>query len=352
MRAVTIKDVAKAAGVSSATASRVLSGNPATSPESRAGVEAAATRLGFVPNAQARSLRSTRTDTIALLISDVRNPYFSDLAHAVEQQARAAGIMTFIGNANEDSGQQDDFLAAMLSRRVDGLIIVPQGLGEDAGRPSEMMQRMIASGTPMVFVDRTLAGVEVPSVTVSSARALEQGIARLAGLGHCRIAFIGGPAHASTARERREAFDAALEANGLAPEACLHFAGDFKAASGAEGARWVAAHPARPTAVVIADAPMAIGALGVWREAGVRIGPELSVLSFDEVDTLLMHDPPIATIGHDLSQMGRAAVTALQAVMAGRQPESEQFTSHFTPRSSLATARPITSTMTQGSATP
>ncbi|NQD41911.1 LacI family DNA-binding transcriptional regulator [Glutamicibacter halophytocola] len=338
MNAVTIKDVALAAGVSSATASRVLSGHSATSAESREKVEAAAKNLGFVPNAQARSLRSTKTDTIALLISDVRNPYFSDLAHAVEQQAHEAGMMTFIGNANEDTQQQDQFLAAMLSRRVDGLLVVPQGLDEDADHPSEMMQRIISSGTPMVFVDRTLPQLEIPSISASSASALDEAIGKLKALGHRHIAFLGGPAHASTARERHRAFDAALVSNGLETDQKLHFAGDFQAASGAQGARWLLAHELRPTAVIIADAPMAIGALTVWREAGIQVGPELSVIAFDEVDAMLMHHPPIATISHDLRAMGRAAVTALQSVMAGSEPEPQEFISQFTARASLAQA--------------
>lgn len=342
MNAVTIKDVALAAGVSSATASRVLSGHPATSAASREKVEAVAKDLGFVPNAQARSLRSTKTDTIALLISDVRNPYFSDLAHAVEQQAHAAGMMTFIGNANEDTEQQDQFLAAMLSRRVDGLILVPQGLDEDADRPSQMMQRIIASGTPLVFVDRTLPELRIPSITASSTGALEEAIARLKALGHAKIAFLGGPDHASTARERHSAFDSAMAANGLDTDPALHFAGDFRAASGVEGARWLLGHELQPTAVVIADAPMAIGALTVWREAGIRIGKQLSVITFDEVDAMLMHDPPIATISHDLTSMGRAAVTALQDVMAGKSPEPQEFISRFTARESLAPTQPAT----------
>ncbi|TAP28235.1 LacI family DNA-binding transcriptional regulator [Arthrobacter sp. S41] len=338
MNAVTIKDVALAAGVSSATASRVLSGHSATSADSREKVEAAAKNLGFVPNAQARSLRSTKTDTIALLISDVRNPYFSDLAHAVEQQALAAGMMTFIGNANEDTAQQDQFLAAMLSRRVDGLIVVPQGLDEEDERPSEMMQRIISSGTPMVFVDRTLPELNVPSVSASSSEALGEAIGELKKLGHRNIAFLGGPAHASTARERHRAFDDALLANALESNANLHFAGDFQAESGADGARWLLNHPLKPTAVIIADAPMAIGALTVWREAGVRVGPELSVIAFDEVDAMLMHHPPIATISHDLRAMGRAAVTALQAVMGSNEPEPQEFISQFANRASLAQA--------------
>lgn len=339
MNAVTIKDVASAAGVSVATASRVLSGHPATSPASRTKVESAAKELGFMPNAQARSLRSTKTDSIALLISDVRNPYFSDLAHAVEQHARAAGLMTFIGNANEDAAQQDDFLATMLSRRVDGLVIVPQGLNEESNQPSEMMNRVLSSGIPTIFVDRALPSVQVPAITANSAQALDEAVATLHSLGHRIIAFIGGPKHASTALERYSAFETALANHGLQADEALHFIGDFQPASGALAAQWLLDNPAKPSAVIIADAPMAIGALRVWREMGVRVGADLSVITFDEVDAMLIHDPPIATIGHDLSQMGKMAVQALREVMAGQKPEPEELISKFTLRPSVAPAK-------------
>ncbi|ASN38019.1 LacI family DNA-binding transcriptional regulator [Paeniglutamicibacter terrestris] len=338
MNAVTIKDVALAAGVSPATASRVLSGNPATSPAARTRVEAAARELHFLPNAQARSLRSTKTDSIALLISDVRNPYFSDLAHAVEQHARAAGLMTFMGNANESTEQQDEFLATVLSRRVDGMIVVPQGLSEQDGNATEMLRRVVDSGIPMVFVDRTLADIQVPRVIARSREALEEAIAELKSHGHERIAFIGGPKHASTAMERHQAFDAAIAANGLVTAPELHFAGDFRFASGAQGARWFLENPLAPTAVIIADAPMAIGALSVWRERGLNIGTDFSVVSFDEVDALLLHNPPIATISHDLELMGRAAVQALLAVMKNESVAPVELLSTFTPRPSVGPA--------------
>ncbi|MGP5690043.1 LacI family DNA-binding transcriptional regulator [Glutamicibacter ardleyensis] len=339
MNAVTIKDVASAAGVSVATASRVLSGHPATSPASRTKVESAAKELGFMPNAQARSLRSTKTDSIALLISDLRNPYFSDLAHAVEQHARTAGLMTFIGNANEDAAQQDDFLATMLSRRVDGLVIVPQGLNEESNQPSEMMNRVLSSGIPTIFVDRALPGVQVPAITANSAQALDEAVATLKSLGHQNIAFVGGPKHASTALERYSAFETALANNGLVGDEALHFVGDFQPASGALAAQWLLENPAKPSAVIIADAPMSIGALRIWRELGVRVGADLSVITFDEVDAMLIHDPPIATIGHDLSQMGKMAVQALREVMAGQKPEPEELISKFTLRPSVAPAK-------------
>lgn len=338
MQAITIKDVARAAGVSSATASRVLSGNPATSADSRAKVEAAAADLGFVPNAQARSLRSTKTDSIALLISDVRNPYFSDLAHAVEQHARAAGLVTFIGNANEDTAQQDDFLATMLSRRVDGLLIVPQGLGEGSGKASAMLQRVIDSPIPTVFIDRTLAEATIPSVTARSDHALQNAVNDLKDKGHQRVAFLGGPKHASTASERHLAFDLALREAGLSVYPELHFAGDFQRSSGWAGAQWFSEHPLAPTAVIIADSPMALGALSYWQHSDARVGADFSVISFDEVDALLLHDPPIATISHDLQQMGRAAFEALGELMHGAVPPAVQLPSHYSPRGSVAAA--------------
>ncbi|GHD05946.1 LacI family DNA-binding transcriptional regulator [Zhihengliuella salsuginis] len=339
MQPVTIRDVARAAGVSSATASRVLSGNPATSEASRDRVTAAAAELGFSPNAQARSLRSTRTDSIALLISDVRNPYFADLAHAVEQAARNRGLVTFIGNANEDPAQQDEFLDAMMSRRVDGVLLVPQGLDSDGGtRPSPAVEHLLTRDIPTVLVDRTLAGVAAPHVTASSTAALHDAVARLARDGHRRIAFIGGPEHTSTAAERYADFRAALAAHGLDAGDDLHFHGDFRTPSGAEGARWLLGLEERPTAVVIADSPMAIGALAVWREAGLAAGTDLSVIAFDDIEAFALHDPPLATISHDLTDMGRRAVDTLADLMAGQPAASTVLRSTFTDRASIGPA--------------
>lgn len=341
MQPVTIRDVARAAGVSSATASRVLSGNPATSAASRERVTAAAAELGFSPNAQARSLRSTRTDSIALLISDVRNPYFADLAHAVEQAARARGLVTFIGNANEDPAQQDEFLDAMMSRRVDGVLLVPQGLaGGDGTRASPAVERLLTRDIPTVLVDRSLPGVAAPQVTAESAAAVHDAVASLAAHGHRRIAFIGGPEHTSTAAERYGCFRAAVADHGLDADEALHFHGDFRTASGAEGARWLLGLETRPSAVVVADSPMAIGALAVWREAGVRIGADLSVITFDDIEAFALHDPPLATISHDLTAMGTGAVDALATLMAGDPTEHTVLTSTFTDRASIGPARP------------
>ncbi|MGW6511584.1 LacI family DNA-binding transcriptional regulator, partial [Streptomyces niveus] len=124
---VTIKDVAALAGVSVGTTSRVLSGNPSTSPAARERVHAAVAELGYRPDARARSLRSARSQTVGLLISDVRNPFFADVAHGAEQAALRSSYVTLLANANEDPKQQDTYLESFLTQRVDGIIIAPQG---------------------------------------------------------------------------------------------------------------------------------------------------------------------------------------------------------------------------------
>ena len=126
-RGITIRDVAEHAGVSLGTASRVVSGHPATSPQARARVAQAVAALGYRPNAQARSLRLTRTHVIGLLVSDVRNPFFADVAHAAEQAALGADYVTLLGNANENVDQQDRYLETFLTQRVDGVVLAPQG---------------------------------------------------------------------------------------------------------------------------------------------------------------------------------------------------------------------------------
>jgi LacI family transcriptional regulator len=184
---ITIKDVAALAGVSPATASRVLSGNPATSPQSRQRVAAAVAQLDFHPNAQARALRSTRTNVIGLILSDVRNPFFADLAHTAEQAALAEGLVTLLGNANESIPQQNRYLDTFISQRVDGVIAAPQGEG------SAGLHALLERDIPTVFVDRTVDGIDVPSVTTDSDSGIRQAAEHLARHGHERVGYIAGP---------------------------------------------------------------------------------------------------------------------------------------------------------------
>ena len=214
-----IKDVAAAAGVSVATVSRVLNDHPSVSPDARARVLAAVDALGYRPNAVARSLRTAQTRTLGLVISDVLNPYFTELARSVEEEARALGYSVIIGNADERPDLQDHHVRTLLDRRIDGLLVSPT----DGGSP--LMLDAARAGTPMVFVDRWIPGLDVPVVRADGRAAVRDLVAHLHALGHRRLAIIAGPAATTTGSERVEAFREALAAYGIAAARRLHRAG-------------------------------------------------------------------------------------------------------------------------------
>ena len=326
-RGVTIRDVAAHAGVSLGTVSRVLSGHPATSPHARDRVTEAVTALGYRPNVQARSLRLTRTQAIGLLVSDVRNPFFADVAHAAEQAALAADYVTLLGNANEKVEQQDRYLETFLNQRVDGVVLAPQGRG------SGSLDALIASQMPVVFVDRTVDGFDVPSVTTDSRAGLDEAIAHLVAAGHSQIGYIGGPQSISTGRQRYDDFIVALPRHGLDVDPSLITFGDFQEESGVRAAEQLLSAPNRPTAILAADNLMALGALAAIRAHGLRLGTDVEVVAFDDIEWLAHFDPPISVIAQDAGTVGRCAVALLMSVINGDEPESVVLPTRFIDRS-------------------
>lgn len=228
-----IKDVAAAADVSVATVSRVLNDHPSVSARARERVLAAVEKLGYRPNAVARSLRTDQTRTLGLVISDVLNPYFTELARSVEVEARLLGYSVIIGNADERPDLQDHHVRTLLDRRIDGLLVSPT----DGCSP--LMADAARAGTPMVFVDRWIADTDVPVVRSDGRGAVRDLVAHLYGLGHRRLAIIAGPAATTTGRERIEAFREGLAAHGLDLPDVYIGQGDFQADSGRMGHRGV-----------------------------------------------------------------------------------------------------------------
>ncbi|QUH04060.1 LacI family DNA-binding transcriptional regulator [Saccharopolyspora erythraea] len=315
-KAVTIKHVAARAGVSVGTASRVLSGNPATSSEARTRVRAAAEELGYRPDARARGLRSTRSNAIGLLVSDVRNPFFADIAYGAERAALRAGHVTLLANADEDTRQQDTYLDTFLSQRVDGMIVAPQGAG------GGNLRSAVEAEVPLVFVDRTVDGFDVPSVTADNEGGIAQAVAHLAARGHTRIGYIGGPRSISTGRARHDAFVRAVAANGLDDDTGLITVGDFQSASGALATARLISGERPPTALLAADSPMAMGALTELRARGLRTGSDIGLVAFDDTEWFAELDPPITAVRQAAREMGETAMRLLLEVIAGGAPDS------------------------------
>ena len=314
MKAVTLRQVAARAGVSMGTASRVLSGHPSTSPRSRDLVTQAAADMGYRTNARARSLRSERTDTIGVLISDIRNPFFADIARAIEQKALLAGLTTIICDANESVRQQDRYVELLINQRVDGIIMAPQGDG------SGQLSLAREWGMPLVFVDRVIDGSGIPSVTSDNSSGIHEAVRRLIDTGHHRIGYIAGPLQTSTGRQRLTAFETAAHESGIDPTLVFH--GDFRYESGVEGAAHLLDLAVPPTAIIAADSLMTLGAVLICRQRGIRIGQELSLIGYDDVPAFSLIDPPLTVIAHDPTHMGELALDLLLDVTTGRPAQS------------------------------
>ncbi|MET8744219.1 MULTISPECIES: LacI family DNA-binding transcriptional regulator [unclassified Streptomyces] len=311
-----IKDVAAQAGVSVATVSRVLNSHPSVSPDARTRVLAAVDALGYRPNAVARSLRTDQTRTLGLVISDVLNPYFTELARFVEEEARALGYSVIIGNADERPELQDHHVRTLLDRRIDGLLVSP------ADGDSPLMADVARAGTPMVFVDRWMPGVDVPVVRADGRHAIRDLVAHLYALGRRRLAIIAGPAATTTGDERVEAFREALRAHELGLPEVYIGQGDFQADSGRRVTERFLALPEPPETVFAADNLMALGALDAIRAAGLRVPQDIGLAAFDDIPWFVHTDPPITAIAQPTGELGRAAVRALVDIVEGRSPQS------------------------------
>jgi LacI family transcriptional regulator len=312
-----IKDVAAEAGVSVATVSRVLNDHPSVSDDARTRVLAAVEALGYRPNAVARSLRTDQTRTLGLVISDVLNPYFTELARSVEEEARTLGYSVIIGNADERPELQDHHVRTLLDRRIDGLLLSPTD-GGSAG-----MLDAARAGTPMVFVDRWIPGVDdVPVVRADGRAAIRDLVAHLHGLGHRRLAIIGGPAATTTGSERVAAFRDALAEYGIPLPDVYIGQGDFQVESGRRVTEGFLDLAEPPEVVFAADNLMALGALDAVRARGLRVPEDLALAAFDDIRWFVHTDPPITAIAQPTSELGRAAVRALVDLIEGRAPQS------------------------------
>ncbi len=323
----TIREVAAAAGVSLGTASRALSGSGAVAPETRERVLAAAAELDFRPNGHARSLRSSHSKSVGLLIPDVRNPYFAQLAHEVELDARSRGVSTLLCNADEDPDQLRHYVEVLRERRVDGVIVAPFLDAEKS------LTRLRADGIPTVYVDRFIPGSDTASVTGDTAEAIGQAVGLLASLGHTVIGCISGPEQTSTGRERRQQIEDAAQAQGLD---LVTVQGDFQEESGRRGAdellrRGVAA-------IIAADSLMTLGALRACRAHGVTLGSDIDLIGFDDIPVFTLTTPTMTVIDQDIERMAHEATAMLAALQAGEDVTSVRLPATLVVRGSTRAA--------------
>lgn len=302
---VTIRDVARRAGVAPITVSRVLNDSGYFSQEIKERVETAAAELNYVPNLLARSLRSHRTHTLALVLSDVTNPFWTTVARGVEDAASQEGFTVFLCNTDESERKQAEYLAVLLRKRVDGILLVP---ARSTPEPVRAIQRQ---GIQVVVMDRSAPGANVDVVRGSSYESARLLMGYLLGLGHRQITVLSGPEHVSTARERVEGARQALFEAGLSPDALTVIYQEYTVDSGYVMALQALAVQPRPTALFAGNNFIAIGALKAARELNLHVPQDFSLVTFDDLPISWMAEPFLTVAAQPAYEMGRRATELL-----------------------------------------
>ncbi len=299
---VTIRDVARQCGVAPMTVSRVVNDSGYVAREVRERVEAAIAELGYVPNRVARSLRSRRTHTLALVLSDITNPFFTTVARGVEDAASAAGYMVVFCNTDERPDEEQRYVKLVLQQQVDGLLLVPaRGAGEAVAAAARQ-------GTPVVVLDRWPGDVAVDVVRCDSAGGAYRLGRLLAELGHRHVAILAGPEGVATSDDRVRGGLAALDAGGVAVRVLR---GELTPAGGADLARQALAAAPRPTALLATNNFLTIGALKALGELGCRVPDDVAVVGFDDLPAAMVAFPFLTVVEQPAYAMGQEAVRLL-----------------------------------------
>jgi LacI family transcriptional regulator len=332
-RPITMRDVARAAGVHPGTVSRVL--NPVTrplvNPRTAERVEQAAQELGYSLNPIARSLKTRRSYSIGVVIPDLTNPLFPPIIRGMEEVLDPAGYTTLVASTDGDPDRERQRVQTLMGRHVDGFVIAT------ASRRDRLVADMLTGGMAVVLVNRTTEGGGVLAVVPDDRKGSALAVAHLTGLGHRRIAHLGGPRATSTGHLRWRGFVEAMEEHGQEVDTRLvAVAETYTEAAGTRAARDLLAVNPRPTAIVAANDLLALGAFTALAEAGLRCPRDVSVIGFNDMPFTDRVSPPLSTIHIPHAKIGaRAAELLLERIQdPAAPPQTLLFEPTLQPRAS------------------
>jgi DNA-binding LacI/PurR family transcriptional regulator len=333
-----ISMVAKRAGVSKATVSRVINGTARVVPETAKRVLKAIKDLDYYPDTNARTLGSGRSGLYGLIISDITNPYFPELVKAFEDIAIEHGQEVLISNTGYDPKRMERCVIRMLQRKVDGLAVMTSEFGE------HLIEPISKRNIPTIFMDAKKTVGNASVVNVDYTAGVNEALTHLVKLGHARLAFISGPLGLSSAQTRAEAFRAGLRAHGLKAEKRWIQEGDHRVDGGRAAMKRILAAGDTPTAVLASNDLTAIGAMDAIREHGLRIPEDVSVVGFDDIQLSAYTQPPLTTVH---VPRGEIAATAFRSLFRekdelpgkGGQGREHVIQPHLLVRGSTAAAK-------------
>lgn len=309
----TIHEVAKRAGVGSITVSRVINNSGYISSETRERVEKAIAELDYVPNTLARSLRSRRTQTVGLMVTDITNPFFTTLARGVEDAANEAGYTVIFCNTDESAAKEEKYLNVLFQKQVDGLLFVP------SQSQASVIQLIQKHGTPVVVLDRRVPDVKVDTVRCDSVDGAYQLTRYLISLGHRQIAIMSGAVGVSTADDRVSGYQKALAEAGITMDEEYIFRGDFTPESGYAMTRQAISLPLRPTALIAANNFITIGAMKALQEVGMEVPEDIALVGFDDLPPAMVTFPFFTVASQPAYEMGTQAMKLLLERLEGKE---------------------------------
>jgi LacI family transcriptional regulator len=312
---VTIRDVARRAGVSPMTVSRVINDSASVSPDTRARVEEAISALGYVPSRLARGLSGHRTGTLAVIVPDVANPFFTLIVRGAEDVARRAGYRVLLCDTRADLAVEREVIEEMIAHRVEGLLIAPV-----SDRSRDHLRRLAKFGRPFVLVDRTVRGVDADAVLGESFDGAKRLVEHLVSLGHRRIAMIVESDEVSTARDRRRGYAAALAGAGLPLDPELVVEATVDPDGGLDGMRHLLELEERPTAVFTVNNLVALGAIEAVRAAELEVPDDVALVCFDDIEYASRLYPFLTVMEQPAETFGTLGTQLLLDRIDGRGP--------------------------------
>jgi LacI family transcriptional regulator len=316
---VTIKDVAEAAGVSLATASRVLTGRGYSSDASREKVNKAIKDLNFKPNDMARMLNLQHTESIGLMIKNIVNPYYSYLANGVLDRVHQMGYHVIVCATDENEQLESEYIDMLMRQRAAGIIAVPTGLNIDHWRQA------IDMGVKIIFIDHQIPDLsDVDTIQVDNIRGVHKAMSYLISLGHTRIGLLNGPLSSSTYTDRLAGYLNALNETGMKPDPEMQMSLDPVKDDCATAIDRLLALPKPPTAIFAANNVIANATILALREHNLCIPDDISLIIFDDAPWALINNPPITAVSQPMAAIGHLAMELLDKILLLSEQNSKQ----------------------------
>ena len=302
-----LTDVARLAGVSIATVSRVINESDKVSSATREAVQKAMKELGYIPSRVARRLRQRGglRHLLGVILPDIQNPFNAEIARGIEDVAYANKFAVLLCNSDDKLVKEQFYLNVMRSESVDGVILPPNQESDEAVR------NVIEAGMTVVIVDRALKNVSVDTVAVDNIFGAHEAVQHLIQKGHSRIGLIAGPSSISNSRQRRRGYEKALKEADLPLDSELIRIGDYKQNSGRVLAKELLELPSPPTALFVSNNLMAVGALEAIHEKKLKVPESIALIGFDDLPWAEALDPPLTVVRQPAYEVGKAAAEML-----------------------------------------